>query len=408
MNASTDSSAHAVFRRGLVRTFQIPRELGSMSVLENLMLVPAGQAGEKPLESLVSPVAVGATRRRTFIEGNPGAPSSSSSSTSKTNTPRTFGRPEEAARDRAHADVRTQDDPPGRARRRRQPSADEEADGRYRAASAGARASRSLSSSTTWTSVTKLCDTVIVMSEGRSLPRDTQGSEVRTDECWTLISVVSTGRQVMEEAGAEGSAVILGVRDVVKGYGKRNPPRRLGQGAARRNRRRDRTERRRKVGPLKGYLPHCCRYAWEAGTSTVTMATNERPDQLVRERPRDTAQVDNIFPSLTIMENLQMGAFVGEDGVKECDRSDGAVPGHCRNGRGRRPGKIIREATGAAGPRTRPHVRTERCAVLDEPSASLSPKMVGIVFERISAIKRGRHGDPASWSKNAPGGPGLK
>jgi branched-chain amino acid transport system ATP-binding protein len=40
-------SPHAVFKRGLVRTFQIPRELGSMSVLENLMLVPAGQAGEK-------------------------------------------------------------------------------------------------------------------------------------------------------------------------------------------------------------------------------------------------------------------------------------------------------------------------------------------------------------------------
>jgi branched-chain amino acid transport system ATP-binding protein len=40
-------SPHAVFRRGLVRTFQIPRELGTMSVLENLMLVPAGQAGEK-------------------------------------------------------------------------------------------------------------------------------------------------------------------------------------------------------------------------------------------------------------------------------------------------------------------------------------------------------------------------
>ena len=37
-------SAHAVFRRGLVRTFQIPRELGTMSVLENLMLVPAGRS----------------------------------------------------------------------------------------------------------------------------------------------------------------------------------------------------------------------------------------------------------------------------------------------------------------------------------------------------------------------------
>jgi branched-chain amino acid transport system ATP-binding protein len=38
---------HRVFRRGIVRTFQIPRELKTMTVLENLMLVPPGQAGEQ-------------------------------------------------------------------------------------------------------------------------------------------------------------------------------------------------------------------------------------------------------------------------------------------------------------------------------------------------------------------------
>lgn len=36
-----------VFAHGLSRTFQIPHEHGSMSVLENLMLVPRDQAGEK-------------------------------------------------------------------------------------------------------------------------------------------------------------------------------------------------------------------------------------------------------------------------------------------------------------------------------------------------------------------------
>ncbi|MGA2286210.1 MAG: ATP-binding cassette domain-containing protein, partial [Dehalococcoidia bacterium] len=38
---------HKVFSRGIVRTFQIPRELKQMTVLENLMLVPAGQSGER-------------------------------------------------------------------------------------------------------------------------------------------------------------------------------------------------------------------------------------------------------------------------------------------------------------------------------------------------------------------------
>src|SRR5690606_34058294 len=38
---------HVLFSKGLCRTFQIPREQKGMTVLENLMLVPAGQIGER-------------------------------------------------------------------------------------------------------------------------------------------------------------------------------------------------------------------------------------------------------------------------------------------------------------------------------------------------------------------------
>lgn len=37
---------HALFRRGLLRTFQIAHEFGSMTVKENLMMVPDDQIGE--------------------------------------------------------------------------------------------------------------------------------------------------------------------------------------------------------------------------------------------------------------------------------------------------------------------------------------------------------------------------
>jgi branched-chain amino acid transport system ATP-binding protein len=37
---------HALFAKGLLRTFQIAQEFGSMSVLDNLMMVPDGQSGE--------------------------------------------------------------------------------------------------------------------------------------------------------------------------------------------------------------------------------------------------------------------------------------------------------------------------------------------------------------------------
>src|SRR3990172_12987663 len=38
---------HRVFQKGIVRTFQIPRALKTLTVLENLMLVPPGQVGEQ-------------------------------------------------------------------------------------------------------------------------------------------------------------------------------------------------------------------------------------------------------------------------------------------------------------------------------------------------------------------------
>ena len=43
----TGLPAHRVFEHGVCRTFQITRELASMTVLENLMLVPTGQSGER-------------------------------------------------------------------------------------------------------------------------------------------------------------------------------------------------------------------------------------------------------------------------------------------------------------------------------------------------------------------------
>ncbi len=42
----TSLPVHRVVRKGIGRTFQIPRELREMTVLENLMLVPDNQKGE--------------------------------------------------------------------------------------------------------------------------------------------------------------------------------------------------------------------------------------------------------------------------------------------------------------------------------------------------------------------------
>ncbi len=49
---------HSVARRGVARTFQIPGELGRMTVIENLALVPEGQLGEAMFTSLFAPGVV--------------------------------------------------------------------------------------------------------------------------------------------------------------------------------------------------------------------------------------------------------------------------------------------------------------------------------------------------------------
>jgi branched-chain amino acid transport system ATP-binding protein len=48
----TGLEPHRIARKGLVRTFQIARELGEMTVLENLMLAPKGQRGESAIRAV--------------------------------------------------------------------------------------------------------------------------------------------------------------------------------------------------------------------------------------------------------------------------------------------------------------------------------------------------------------------
>ncbi len=48
----TGMAPHAIANKGLVRTFQIARELSEMTVLENVMLAPGGQVGESVIRSV--------------------------------------------------------------------------------------------------------------------------------------------------------------------------------------------------------------------------------------------------------------------------------------------------------------------------------------------------------------------
>ena len=54
----TDVPSYELFSKGLLRTFQIAHEFTNLSVLENLMMVPGNQSGEKIMTALFKPSLV--------------------------------------------------------------------------------------------------------------------------------------------------------------------------------------------------------------------------------------------------------------------------------------------------------------------------------------------------------------
>ena len=60
-----ERSSSAVFAAGLARTFQIPRPFPEMTVLDNVMVAPLGQIGERFWTNWLQPGAVAAQERQT-------------------------------------------------------------------------------------------------------------------------------------------------------------------------------------------------------------------------------------------------------------------------------------------------------------------------------------------------------
>ncbi len=116
--------------------------------------------------------------------------------------------------------------------------------------------------------------------------------------------------------------------------------------------------------------------------------TSVAPEMIVRTGLCYVPQTSNVFPSLTIRENLEMGAFVRTDDFRgrigEMFRlfPDLAV----------RPGRKAGSLSGGQRQMlaiARALMLDPRLLILDEPSAGLSPAMVGMVFERIRDINQG-------------------
>jgi ABC-type branched-subunit amino acid transport system ATPase component len=116
-----------------------------------------------------------------------------------------------------------------------------------------------------------------------------------------------------------------------------------------------------------------------------TDITGLKPPLLVRHGMSYVPQVDNVFPSLTVQENLEMGAFVRHDGYAVRLEEVYTFFPILRLKRKQRVGSL------SGGERQmvamgRALMLDPRLLLLDEPSAGLSPRLVGMVFEKLAEI----------------------
>jgi branched-chain amino acid transport system ATP-binding protein len=115
--------------------------------------------------------------------------------------------------------------------------------------------------------------------------------------------------------------------------------------------------------------------------------TNKRADELVNEGIGFVPQTNNVFPSLTIEENLQMGAYQAADQFNE--RFDFVTSLFPTLGARRKQ----RAGSLSGGERQmvamgRALMMNPSVLLLDEPSAGLSPALQDEVFVRVREINR--------------------
>jgi ABC-type branched-subunit amino acid transport system ATPase component len=115
--------------------------------------------------------------------------------------------------------------------------------------------------------------------------------------------------------------------------------------------------------------------------------TGLKPDKVAQKGISYVPQVDNVFPSLTIQENLEMGAFIRNDDYSHRLNEIYELFPILGERRKQKAGHLSggQRQMVAMG---RALMVDPQVLLLDEPSAGLSPKLVDMIFEKIIDINK--------------------
>jgi len=113
--------------------------------------------------------------------------------------------------------------------------------------------------------------------------------------------------------------------------------------------------------------------------------TNTAPDKLVRAGMAFVPQEHNVFPSLTVEENLEMGAFVRRDDFSHLiDQTYDYFPDLAE--KRHQPAGELSGGQRQMVAMGRALMIEPSLLLLDEPTAGLSPRYMNEIFDRIIAI----------------------